>query len=1061
MRVSSKRCTGSRGRWWNLLALALLALARPALADQSGAGVLTGTVFDGVDKKPLADVVVIATSPAVQGQQITVTDASGYYRIPDLPSGLYSITFEKDQFRPYTRDGVNLPASATLRVNSVLFSLTAAGEVVQVTAEAPTIDVGSSSTGSNITSEFTRRIPLAPPSGKGAAARSFESVAEVTPGAKGDTYGLSVSGASSLENGYQVDGHSVSNPGFGMIGTGLSSEFLKEVNVISGGYLPEYGRTMGGVLNAVTKTGSNQFHGGVFGFVTPGGLQGTGTPVKSAVGTVSSSTPLSFIGDGGLDLGGPLIQDKLWFYGGFDYAVTNFKANRSFYRQIADAGTPGGFQIGPDGNPVKERISGADESYDAIARTFQGIVKLTYAPNLDNRFTLSAYGAPSSSGGPGKFAIDHLQEVPETNVNTTTPFNGTYSSIAHQINNRPYDVAAKWTTQLLNRRAMVDTMVGWHHQDVDIIPSDGSLPGSGLGLAGTPSVSWQRSGPYHPITDFENSDALKKACGMNGELCPVVTYTSGGPATNTGALELQTFNRYNAGSTLTYLFQGLGHHVVKAGFNLEVSQFSHVAAHSGGASLLERPDGSRFDELEGYGVLVSPDNPVSLEPRNIHSRSVTEGSFLQDSWSVADQFTLNLGARYDAQQLYGNSGKLGLTLPNQWSPRVGLIYDPTHEGRAKLYGNYARYYESVPVHLADASLSGTPNIVSTHPGIDSGVCDVRTPPYCLNNGGRLVGDASRGNAPSTSFSSSQRWGAIGGTAKSIDPALRPSSSDEIVLGGEYEVFLNARAGLSYTRRWLNYFIEDLSNDGLQTYFLANPGYGMASDFPRAERNYDAVTLYFVKTFAHDWLASGAYTLSSLRGNLGGLFRAQNGELDPNHNADFDSKIYTINASGPLNGDHTHDIKLFGAKDWALGRDHRLSSGLAIRARSGEPINYWASDSGYGPQINLLLPRGSGGRLPWSGSVDVNLGYRHSLPRSSDLTFTLDVFNLFNFQARTAVDESYTLTAAQNNPGAPLASAYTQSSPHRPLDKADLNPNFMNPTKYQPPRAVRFGLRATF
>jgi hypothetical protein len=1039
------------------LAVALFGAA-PAAADQSGSGVITGTLVDGVDKKPLADVVVIATSAAVQGQQIVVSDASGYYRIPDLPSGLYSITFEKEQFRPYTRESVNLPASATIRVNAVLFGLTAAAEVVTVVVNAPNIDVGSSSTGSNINSDFTQRIPVAPPSGKGAAARSFESIAEVTPGAKSDTYGLSVSGASSLENGYQVDGHNVSNPGFGMNGTSLSSEFLKEVNVISGGYLPEYGRTMGGVLNAVTKTGSNQFHGGVFGYFTPGAFQGSATQVKSAVGTVSSSTPLSYIGDVGLDLGGPIIKDKLWFYGGFDYATTNFKANRSFYRQIDDGA--GGFKLGDDGNPAKELIPGADQSYDAVSKTIQAIIKLTYTLDSNNRITLSGFAAPSSSGGPGKFAIDHLQEVPETMVNTTTPFNGTYSSIAHQINNRPYDVSAKWTSQFLDKRALVDTVVGWHHQEVDVIPSDGSMPGSGSGLAGTPSVIWQRS-PYHPITDFEDNEVLRQACGPEGRLCPVVTYTSGGPATNTGALELQVFNRYTMGSTLTFLLNALGHHVVKAGFNIEVSQFAHVAAHSGGASLLERSDGSAFDELEGYGVLVSPDNPVFLEPRNIHSRAVTEGGFIQDSWSVMDWITVNLGARYDAQQLYGNSGKLGLTLPNQWSPRLGIIYDPSQSGRAKLYGNYARYYESVPVHLADASLSGTPNIVSTHPGLDSGVCDVRMPPYCLTNSGRLVGDANRGNAPSTSFSSSQRFGAIGGTAKSIDPDLKPSSSDEIVLGGEYEVFADARAGLSYTKRWLNYFIEDMSNDGLQTYFLANPGYGMASDFPKAERNYDAVTLYLIKTFSKNWLASGAYTLSHLRGNLGGLFREQNGELDPNHNADFDSKIYTINADGPLPGDHTHDIKLFGAKDWVLGRDHRLSSGVALRARSGAPVNYWASDQGYGSQINLLLPRGSGGRLPWNGGVDVNLGYRLSMPGGRTAIFSIDVFNLLNFQARTAVDESYTLATAQNAPGAPLKDAYTQSTPHRPLEQADLNPNFMNPTKYQPPRAFRFGLRATF
>jgi hypothetical protein len=105
----------------------------------------------------------------------------------------------------------------------------------------------------------------------------------------------------------------------------------------------------------------------------------------------------------------------------------------------------------------------------------------------------------------------------------------------------------------------------------------------------------------------------------------VVTYTSGGPATNTGALELQTFNRYTAGSTLTYLFQALGHHVVKAGLNIEVSQFSHVAAHSGGASLLERSRRLALRRARGLRRAGQPRQPISLEPRHIHSRSLTEG----------------------------------------------------------------------------------------------------------------------------------------------------------------------------------------------------------------------------------------------------------------------------------------------------------------------------------------------------------------------------------------------------------------------------------------------------
>jgi hypothetical protein len=1046
------------------LAVALLVsfCAAGAHADQSGAAVLIGTIVDGGTGKPVADVVVTATSSAQQGQQVVVTDPGGFYRIPNLAPGTYVLSLDRDGYTPFSRDDVVLRADATLRVNAVLIPVGGKAHDVVIIQQAPTIDVGSSSVGSSIDAEFTRRVPVAPPSGKGAAGRSFEAVAEVTPGAKGDSYGLSVAGASSLENAYQVDGLPVGNPGFGMIGTALSSEFLKEVDVVSGGYMPEYGRTMGGVLNAVTKSGSNEFHGGVFSFYTPGALLGSATAVRSAVGAVSTSTPLSYMGDLGLDLGGPVVKDRLWFYGGVDVSSTSYDANRSFYRQIADPTDPSGFKRGPDGNPLRERIDGADQSYPAVARQVQAILKLTGALDADNRFTLSAFGAPSQGGGAGKFAIDPQQEIPETSVNTTTPFNGTYSSIAHRLNSRPYDASLKWTSTTASKRVAVDTIFGWHHQEVDVLPSDGSLPGSGSGLAAVPSVGWQRNGPYHSITEFESSPALAAACGPNGSLCPVVSYTSGGPSTNTGLLEQQTFNRFTLGSTVTYLLGLWGHHVIKAGFNLELATFQHLAAHSGGVALLERSDGSRFDDLEGFGVLVSPDNPASLEPRHISSRATTEGGFVQDSWSVLDKITVNLGARYDSQQLYGNGGKLGLSLPNQWSPRLGVIFDPTQQGRAKLFANFARYYQNLGVHLADASLSGTPNIVATHPGLAAGApCDVRTAPYCQNDAGRVVGDASRGNAPSTVWSASQRYGAIGGTAKAIDPDIQPSSSDEVVVGGEYEVLSDARAGLSYTRRWLNRFIEDSSDDGLQTYFLSNPGYGMAAGFPRAQRNYDALTAYFVKTFSNSWLASASYTLSSLRGNITGLFRAQNGELDPNHNADFDSKVYTINAYGPLPGDHTHEIKLFGARDWAVARSGRLSSGLAVRARSGDPINYWAGDSQYGPQINLLLPRGAAGRLPWSSTVDVNLGYHFRVFGGQALSLTVEVFNLLNWQARTQVDESYTLAAAQGKQGGTLKDVATQSTPHRALEVAELNPNFLSPTRYQPPRVLRFGLRGSF
>ena len=100
--------------------------------------------------------------------------------------------------------------------------------------------------------------------------RSFEAAAQATPQATEDHFGTSINGTTSPENNYMIDGLSRNNAGFGVNGARLSMEFVKEVNVLTGGYMPEYGAAGGGILSAVTKSGSNEYHGGAFMYFTPG-----------------------------------------------------------------------------------------------------------------------------------------------------------------------------------------------------------------------------------------------------------------------------------------------------------------------------------------------------------------------------------------------------------------------------------------------------------------------------------------------------------------------------------------------------------------------------------------------------------------------------------------------------------------------------------------------------------------------------------------------------------------------------------------------------------------------
>lgn len=1039
------------------------------VAEAQGNSVITGTVRDASSGAPAADVVVTVTSPALQGEQVVVTDATGLYRLPQLPPGEYTIRLEKETYKPYARAGVVVRAGSTIRVNiDLLPEIVQSSEEVVVTGRAPTIDVGSAQAGSTVDSNFVRRIALSPPSVKGSATRSFESVAEVAPTAHADTYGMSISGTTSPENQYVIDGVSVNDPGFGIVGTPLSVEFVGEVNIITGGYLPEYGRATGGVLDVVTRSGSNEFHGSVFSSITPGGLEGEREIVRREAQTITTETSLSSLRDFGADLGGPIIKDKLWFYVGLSPSFATYKLERNLNRIVLENGAPVVDEA--TGFTATERIPGTTQTYYAEQKNLQYIGKLTFLINQDHNLTLSVYGGPSWSGGDGGFGIR-----PQTGEVEVLPSGllGSYTNLAHVITQESTDVSLKYSASFLNKNLLFDATLGWHHGYRAQLPSDGSAVGSRDGLARFAAVTYRRTSPgFHNVNEFE--PVPNGACdpvtvtgedGMPTEInvCPVTTYNYGGP----GFIEEGRLDRYQGKGVVTGLLTAAGHHVIKGGIDVELMGFDHQRAYSGGVLFRESTNGARFDDFRRFGRILGPDQAETLATADVQSYSTAVGAFAQDSWSILDKVTLNAGVRYDAQFL-GANGETGLYLPNQWSPRVGVIYDFTQTGRSKLFVNFARYYESIPLDLADRSLTRGGQARGGH---SADGCDPRTiegqeggcadPEYYT-----LIGDPSN---------PSRHWRVSGGSRITVDPDISPQSSDELSLGGEYEILPDARIGAQYTKRYMNSVIEDMSRDEGLTYFLGNPGEGIAKDFPKAARDYDAVTLYFNKIFSSGWLAQASYTISYLRGNYAGLFRPETRQLDPNINSDFDLVSLLPNREGPLPGDRTHQFKVYGAKDFDVTRWLGVNLGLSFRTRSGEPTNFLGAHPVYGGDEVFILPRGSGERLPWVHSFDGHLGLAYRLAKESELILSMDVFNIFNFQEVTAVDQTFTRSEVRPildgtvdnvpgkgegcDPGAGCKLTYVSGDPFNP--DQDRNPNFGNPTEYQPPRTFRFAAKVTF
>lgn len=1096
---------------WAVIPAAIVGLA-PAAADAQTAttGVITGTVIDNVAKKPLADVVVEVSGAT--GEQVVVTDSSGGYRIPNLAPGSYTVRVSNDGYGAYS-SSVTLNANQTIRVNAGLrpTSLQAKEEVI--IEKAPTVDVGSAQTGVVMTKEFTQRVALSRPSGKGGAARSFESIAEVAPGAKNDDYGVSINGTTSPENRYIVDGLAVNNPAYGIVGTPLSVEFVKEVSVIAGGYMPEFGRSTGGVLNVVTESGTNEFHGSAWVNVSPGAIEGDRKRFLAAGQTIRTDRNVDLIHDFGVKLGGPILKDKLFFFGGVSFNSTRWRVQQNMYQARLDPSKPlfdadgnplggrNGFDFATDenGDIITDPVPGTTDIRPAIQRGIQYMAKLTFAPNADNNLELSVFGAPSSSGGNGTWGINPDSGGIQGSAND-------YSAASNRFESEANGVNLKWSGAFDNKTFLIDANIGWHHQKASRLPSDGSEIGSKdpNTFAGRPSVLWQKSIPiHHDMRDF-------RGIGLNGAMtspfcqaglpdaygpdpdpnvdedgdgnptndnphprdpqCPATTYFSGG----TDFMNVSEIDRVHGRVTATKLLQGLGHHVIKAGLDFEQMSYVNTKAYSGTVRYAENGTGSAFNQQRRYGFLVGPDTPVIQDLQRASSGSTQMGAFVQDSWNFLDKVTVNLGVRYDSQFMFGADGKLALALPFQLAPRVGIIYDITQKGRSKIFANFARYFESIPLNMADRAFPGESQIGARNA---AAACDPtgKDPTRDCNDPASL---RSRGRVFGTPYDPNQFWFATGATKVPVDPNLQPQASDEIVVGGEYEVFPDGRVGAQYTHRYMVNVIEDMSRDEATTYFIGNPGSGIAKDFPSAARDYDGVNIYFTKNFSDKWLAQVSYTLSFLRGNIAGLYRPETQQLDPNINSDFDLASLTVNRYGALPGDRTHEIKVYAARDFPFNEfiagpaNMQLNLGLGYNGRSGGPTSFLAAHPIYGNSEMMILPRGSGDRLPWTHSLDMHLQYDVKMSKDAQLSVYMDIFNMFNFQEATAIDEDYTFNeVAPIVDGKPIKNAEGKLEPDpaqlvhpdgTPFDvETEKNPNFGKPVLFQSPRQFRFGARVTF
>jgi len=816
------------------LALALLlTLTTPGISvaqDQGAArGNLSGVVYDPTRAVvPGAEVTI--TGPI--GSKTQTTNESGTFLFQTLIPGMYGIRVQKAGFRVADVKNAEVLINKTTSVE-ISLQTGEITQVVEVSAATETIDTTSASVNTGIADSFYQNIPVQ---------RNVAGLFYLAPGAV-DGQGTgnnnpSISGSTGLENAYVADGVSINDPAFGglgvwsrsygALGSGINLSFVKEVQVKTGGFEPQYGHASGGVVQIVTKSGGTETHGIIGGYYHgkwQQAVQANGDDFGLANNFGRFLTDPSYEAD--LELGGyvPLgkLRDRLFYFGTFNPSWT--------YHNVSPAVGSGLYSIYNGG------LSRNVTSYDYAG-------KLTYRINAQHTIESSVFGDPS-----------HTNTVPwstlnaeDTTVNSkwdygtrnwAVRYDGTFGS------SWAVDAAFTWSWNHFTETPSADiTQIVDQTQTAGLANQAGTFNAQGFGF----------TEPYDSNTKSVSGDIGKtvRIFGLNHTLSagytwqfPVyddITKESGGyytiPSANATGGDPGYLNNpaqpagKQSDAALTLILAGQ----VAPGPNFD-------------------PNSNPYDTtcaLCPYMSIPGYSNPVPVVLQQVRGRfdgGVTRSSgkyhaaYLNDAWSMGKHVTLNLGVRWEQQRLIGNiSDKL---FNDMWSPRIGIAVDPKGDRKSKIYANYGRYHFILPLDAAVRELSAESDFLNPYwaPASTTSGCPTGTPSgaSCVvmnadgtpNYGGMFVPDSAHLlNLANGGIDKAPTIALNGG--EPYQPGVRAEYTDEFVVGAEHEFKGGIVGSVRYIDRRLKRVIEDeggisveqfialANNGGGLNYFIGNP-----------------------------------------------------------------------------------------------------------------------------------------------------------------------------------------------------------------------------------------------
>jgi Carboxypeptidase regulatory-like domain/TonB-dependent Receptor Plug Domain len=779
--------------------LAAMLVGVPALAqEQSGS-------IQGVVKDPqgavLPGATVEAKNPTTGATTAVTTNSGGIYRFPALPPGVYDVSATLQGFQA----GKPIPAVVELGKNlaiDIVLSLAGVQESVTVTSESsPLIDTKANATYATITKETIERIP------KG---RDFATILRQAPGAQqeskagncGAACAIQIDGASGSENRFIIDGMDTTNLRDGRSGKTMLLDFVDEVVVKSSGYNAEFGGATGGVVNVVTKSGNNAFHGQAGTYYTNDGWDGKRRPSLrfnpfdsnvGETGLVTRDDGQQYYSPLG-DVGGPIFKSRLWFYGSGAYTKTNNERDAIFRTDITK--TNRHFEWWSDTKYLNYKVT--NQISNNLRLMFSGSNQRNAnrgtAPTLqpDNALPIPANSVYPSGVPSLGMTTSTFDANADGSINQTAFNNRWVNQGGNQLND-VYTANADW---VIRPTFFVNVSAGSYHTD-DTTPAEfrGNQIRHNFGNANSDSVMTAAGFPTVP-SQFQQPNGYNDVISSSGRV-----------------RDIYTRRFFNANATVFKTM--LGQHAFKTGMRFE--RFANDVLDGNAQPVIELHWGQKYTDTNGvtqagrYGYyIVNQTGTIG----QVHSNNYA--FWVQDSWDIHSRVTLNLGVRAENEYIPSYKDKtefpdaldIKFKFKDKIAPRLGFAYDIKGNGKWKAFGSYGWYYDITKLELPRGSFGGDHwvNYYWTLETADFSTIQCgEGPTGCPGRYLESVDFRHSSNQIDPGFEAYfNRPGMTG-----IDPNLKPVKQGEWTTGLEHELRPTMSVGVRYVHKWLFRTIEDV------------------------------------------------------------------------------------------------------------------------------------------------------------------------------------------------------------------------------------------------------------